>query len=192
MFVIDEDGGISWCVDWIIAEGPVQSAGFDSLRQLTALAEHRHWSKADVTNIWNSFAGTAGFDDLRPAKMFRNRPYGLQKIWDAILRLVPKDATSKPAALAKAIVEDMPKKKAKAKKARKAEVLEVEAKHGSNLEMLIAMLKSRRGASVEEVMAKTGWSATHTVRGRISILKSKGLLIEKTKHETRGTVYRAA
>ncbi len=192
MFVIDEDNGIAWYVNLVDVDTTTQH--FRTPSGLEDIAHERNWSKADVTAIWNSFAGTAGFDDLKPQKLFKNRPYGLEQIWKAIQRLVPvpKDATSKPAALAKAIVEDMPKKKAKAKKASKAAVPEVEAKSGENIKELIRLMKRKNGVSIVEAMAKIGWSSRHTVRGRISILGSKGMAIESTKHETRGRVYRVA
>ena len=61
---------------------------------------------------------------------------------------------------------------------------------GSHLETLVRMISRKTGATVAEVMDETGWTATHTVRGRISILGSKGMKIERFKNETRGTVYR--
>ncbi len=210
MFVIDEDNGIAWFEKWIEVDGPDPAhSPFSSLDTLTIVARHKGWSKQDVTAIWNSFAGTAGFDDLKPAKMFRNRPYGLQRIWEAIQRLVPENAAKaalarlaklsgklmtscEPALPAKAIVEDMPKKKAKPAKAKKAAVAEVEAKSGENIQELIRLMKRKNGVSIDEAMAAIGWNATHTVRGRISVLKSKGMAIESTKHETRGRVYRVA
>ncbi len=234
MFAIDENNSISW--------GDANGEGFSNLDELTNVAEACGWSKQTVTDIWNGFAGVAGpFRDLKPQKLFKNRPYGLAQIWKAIQRLVPSDAASEPAApkttcqecngsgefidldgltypcencdgqgyLAAVAdtVEDMPKKKAKAKKAPKGKgwstdkpfaalvkkkAAAVEAKAGSNLNTLIAMMKRKNGVSIEEAMAKTGWTATHSVRGRISILKSKGMPIESFKHETRGRVYRTA
>jgi hypothetical protein len=61
---------------------------------------------------------------------------------------------------------------------------------GSNLATLIRMMSRKAGATVPEVMEATGWTATHTVRGRISILGSKGMKIERVKDESRGSVYR--
>ncbi len=229
MFVIDENNSISW-TDGKQFDGLL----FGNLEGLEQIAESRAWTKQTVTDAWNGFAGTAGpFADLKPMKCFKNRPYGLRKIWDAIqrlapgtvtvklacedeasatfaavgraarklanaanARLVPSDAASEPAAPLEAMIdkglEKLANKKAKAKKAPKAKPAPVEAKAGSNLDQLIKMIGRKQGASIEEVMARTGWSATHTVRGRISILKSKGVPIESFKHETRGRVYRTA
>ncbi len=212
MFVIDENNSISW-TDGKQFDGLL----FGNLEGLEQIAEARKWSKQTVTDTWNGFAGTAGpFADLKPMKCFKNRPYGLRKIWDAIQRLVPselrvpgwpRDAASEPAAPLMTesepderypgdTLEDMPKKKAK-KKAKKAPKEKrvgfiPETKPGSNLNELIKMIGRKQGASIEEVMARTGWTSQHTVRGRISILGSKGVPIESFKHETRGRVYRTA
>jgi len=88
MFYIDrESNGISYGAIML-----VESDAFDSLNGLTIEAGNRGWSKQTVTDIWNGFAGTAGpFADLKPCKCFKNRPYGLAKIWAAIQRLVPKE-----------------------------------------------------------------------------------------------------
>jgi hypothetical protein len=93
MFAIDTDNTILFSAE---ARGfPAGFGEFDNLQALSLIAEERRWSKQDVTDIWNSFAGTAGpFAALRPVKMFRNRPYGLTAIWKAIQRL--KSATDNP------------------------------------------------------------------------------------------------
>lgn len=58
---------------------------------------------------------------------------------------------------------------------------------------LIAMLKHRKGASIEEISEKFGWQA-HTVRGAIagSLKKKLGLDVISEKIERRGRVYRIA
>lgn len=145
---------------------------FSSLKELTGIASSRNWSKQDVTEIWNGFAGTAGFDECKPLKCFRNRPYGIQRIWEAVQRLKPtEDTASSPAAPTEAKSEKTPK---------------------GPLATLIKLMRRKSGVSVDEAMAATGWGATHTVRGRISILKSQGMVIERSKHATRGTVYHAS
>ena len=91
MFAIDEDGGIQHTTQAV--EG---MAVFSTRAELTTLADARHWSKQAVTEIWNGFAGTAGFDDLKSQKCFKNRPYGLDAIWKAIQRLDPDQASQGP------------------------------------------------------------------------------------------------
>jgi len=58
---------------------------------------------------------------------------------------------------------------------------------------LIAMLKRRKGASIEEIGEKFGWQA-HTVRGAIAgaLKKKLGLNVISEKIERRGRVYRIA
>jgi hypothetical protein len=62
---------------------------------------------------------------------------------------------------------------------------------GSKQATLIAMLRAPEGATIEEIMAATGWQS-HTVRGAMSgALKKKfGLAVTSEKVEGRGRVYR--
>jgi hypothetical protein len=58
---------------------------------------------------------------------------------------------------------------------------------------LIEMLKSREGATIEEIVKKFDWQA-HTVRGAIAgaLKKKLGLDVQSEKVEGRGRVYRIA
>ncbi len=247
MFYIDENNCIRYGKIKIQEED-----AFESLIGPALVAEGRKWSKQTVTDIWNGFAGTAGpFADLKPCKCFRNRPYGLGRIWEAIQRLVPVGSASKPAAAKtrqcvhcygsgeacvncggdgegcceesatdqcglcggsgriaiepeqstpildeevkelrkkarKIVVKALRDADAKAKAAKS----EVKADMGPNLVLLIKLASRKNGVSVDEAMEATGWNSCHTVRGRFSILGSQGRKIERTKHATRGTVYR--
>ncbi len=185
MFYIDPDSGIA-------CGGESDGDAFDSLTGLTGVAELRQWSKQDVTAIWNGFAGTAGpFAELKPVKMFRNRPYGLKTIWGAIQRLAPSDAASEPAAAEDAKIEEKPMKKTKKAKALKKPA-EVAVKSGSKKSEVIRLMSRKNGVSGSELQEAMGW-LPHTTRGLISTLKSKGgLSIISEKHETRGMVYRIA
>jgi len=64
------------------------------------------------------------------------------------------------------------------------------ARPGTKQATLIAMLRAQDGATIEEIMAATGWQP-HTVRGALSgVLKKKlGLAITSRKVEGRGSVY---
>lgn len=55
------------------------------------------------------------------------------------------------------------------------------------------MLRRPTGASIDEIMAATGWQA-HTIRGAIAgaLKKKLGLAVESEKVEGRGRVYRIA
>ncbi len=65
------------------------------------------------------------------------------------------------------------------------------ARPGTKQATLIAMFRVQDGATIEEIMAATGWQP-HTVRGTISgVLKKKlGLVVGMSKENGRGSVYR--
>lgn len=64
-------------------------------------------------------------------------------------------------------------------------------REGTKQGTLIAMLRAPDGATIEEIMAATGWQS-HTVRGAIAgaLKKKLGLEVTSEKVEGRGRVYR--
>ena len=62
---------------------------------------------------------------------------------------------------------------------------------GTKQEALIEMLRAPDGATIEEIMAATGWQS-HTVRGALAgaLRKKLGLEVASEKVEGRGRVYR--
>ncbi|MEC5291830.1 DUF3489 domain-containing protein [Aurantimonas sp. C2-6-R+9] len=67
----------------------------------------------------------------------------------------------------------------------------VHRRKGTKQVTLIAMLRAPDGATIEKIMAATGWQA-HTVRGAMSgtLKKKLGLEVTSEKVENRGRVYR--
>jgi hypothetical protein len=65
------------------------------------------------------------------------------------------------------------------------------ARTGTKQAMLIEMLRTESGATIEEIVAATGW-LPHTVRGAIAgaLKKKLGLAVTSEKVEGRGRVYR--
>ena len=63
------------------------AANFHSRSTLGDIVALKGWGKEDVTAIWNNFAGTPEFNDCREQKCFKNRSYGVNRIWCAIQRL---------------------------------------------------------------------------------------------------------
>lgn len=63
-------------------------------------------------------------------------------------------------------------------------------REGTKQATLIAMLRAPEGATIEEIMAATGWQS-HTVRGAMSgaLKKKLGLTITSQKVEGRGRIY---
>ena len=64
-------------------------------------------------------------------------------------------------------------------------------REGTKQATLIAMLRASDGATIEEIMAATGWQS-HTVRGAMAggLKKKLGLEVTSEKVEGRGRVYR--
>ena len=58
---------------------------FSSQKDLAKLAAE--WPMSRLVDIWNSFAGVAPFDDLKPVKKFTTREIAVNRIWAAIARL---------------------------------------------------------------------------------------------------------
>jgi DNA-binding MarR family transcriptional regulator len=73
----------------------------------------------------------------------------------------------------------------------KAETSAPTARQGTKQALLISLLKRKTGATIEEIVAATGWQA-HSVRGAISgtLKKKLGLAVESKAVEARGRVYR--
>ena len=66
-------------------------------------------------------------------------------------------------------------------------------REGTKQAKLIEMLRAEGGATIDEIVAATGWQS-HTVRGAMSgaLKKKLGLMIESSKEDERGRVYRLA
>ncbi|MBB5224638.1 ribosomal protein L24 [Amaricoccus macauensis] len=67
----------------------------------------------------------------------------------------------------------------------------VQRRKGTKQETLIEMLRAEGGATIDEIVAQTGWQS-HTVRGAMSgaLKKKLGLELTSEKVEGRGRVYR--
>ncbi|MCP6093598.1 DUF3489 domain-containing protein, partial [Klebsiella pneumoniae] len=66
----------------------------------------------------------------------------------------------------------------------------VQRRKGTKQETLIEMLRAEGGATIDEIVAATGWQP-HTVRGAMSgaLKKKLGLHVTSEKVENRGRVY---
>ena len=86
-----------------------------------------------------------------------------------------------------------PKVKAAAPASTKAAFRKSESPRETKLGKLVAALRSKKGATIADLIDATGWQA-HSVRGAISgVLKKKqGLSIVSTTTDGRGRVYRIA
>ena len=106
----------------------------------------------------------------------------------AAVGIEPEDANTAPVGETDAPTEgpatDTPTETETAPKARTP-------REGTKQATLIAMLRAPEGATIEEIMAATGWQS-HTVRGAMAgaLKKKLGLEVTSEKAEGRGRVYR--
>lgn len=180
MFGLDEQNAITFAPD---GEPPGTAAVFASRAELAKVADAKGWSKADVTAVYNANAERVG---EKPAKKLRNRPYGLDRIWDLAQRLNGETNGAVKVKTPKAAKPKAPK----ANKPRKPKG-ERKPRGASKRDEVVRLLRRENGASCEELQKATGW-LPHSVRGFLSTLGSKhGVKIKAEKHETRGRVYKA-
>ncbi len=179
LFAIDTDNTITaFAAAEQIPEGQERFASEKELAKLAA-----NWPGDRLVQIWNSFAGVAGFGgDLKPVKKFTNRKTGVARIWSAIQKL---DAPVAPQA---AHVGP------KGRRARKAAIPDNAApiaREGSKKAIVLDMLRHADGATLKDIMEATDWQA-HSVRGFISgaITKKMGLEVESFKREDGSRAYR--
>jgi hypothetical protein len=165
VFTIDTDNNIAAHAK--VPEAVEGLQQFTSAKELSKLTTK--WPANRLVEIWNSFAGVAPFDDLKPSKKFPSRKAAITRIWEAIQRLAK---TAAPAA-AKADRKKGAKKKA-SNSARRGSAGKAEAEPKANKKAeVIELMKRPKGATAAEIIEITGWQK-HTVRGFVSILGSKG------------------
>jgi hypothetical protein len=181
LFAIDADNNIT---AFPAAEHvPEGQEHFANEKELTKLAAS--WPADRLILVWNSFAGVAPFDELKPVKKFTDRKTAVARVWKAIQRL---DAAPAPQA---ADVAPKSKKSRKASKAEDGAPTTKEAREGSKKAIVLELLKRPEGASLKDIMAATDWQA-HSVRGFISgaLTKKMGLKVESFKSESGERAYR--
>ena len=132
------------------------------------------WPIARFAEVWNSFAGVAGFGgDLKPVKKFTDRKTAITRIFKAIQGLTPAPAPQ---------TAPVAPKKAKAAKGATPDSGTPTARDGSKKAIVLGLLRRPDGASLKEIQDATGWLA-HSVRGFISgsLGKKMGLKVESAK-----------
>ena len=182
---------------------------FTSQKDLAKLTAE--WPISHLVEAWNAFAGTPGFQELKPVKKFTDRKSAVARIWQAVQRLAaaPEPASAAPQAppvapaapkptkdttggrraptAAKRAKEASPRKKA-SEPATKKEA--TEARDGSKKAQVVAMLQRKNGATLAEIMDKMGWQK-HTVRGFMAgAMKKAGYTVESFKSDKGERTYR--
>jgi hypothetical protein len=160
---------------------------FSTPKELAKLTAE--WPISRLVETWNSFAGVAPFDDLKPVKKFTDRKAAVARIWKAIERLSPDGAPqSRPVATERARSK---KSAAHGSRGARAQNGATESRATKKAEV-IAMMKRTKGATLAEMIEATGWQK-HTVRGLISILGNKGgEEIESSKNAAGERAYKIA
>ncbi|HLS33046.1 MAG TPA: DUF3489 domain-containing protein [Brevibacterium sp.] len=142
--------------------------------------QDRHEPDAARNTVWRNEA------DGRAVRLFITRvgldAVGVETEDGATLRdTAPDGATDAPS---QDTAPDTPADAAPAPRARKP-------REGTKQARLIEMLRAPEGATIDEIVAATGWRP-HTVRGAMSgaLKKKLGLTITSEKIEDRGRCYR--
>ena len=180
LFAIDTDNNIT---AFPAAEQvPEGQEHFASEKELAKLAAN--WPGDRLVQVWNSFAGVAPFDDLKPVKKFTDRKTAVARVWKAVQRL---DAPAAPQAA------DVAPKATRPRKTANAEGGAPKAREGSKKAIVLELIRRPEGATLQEIMSVTGWMA-HSVRGFISgaLGKKMGLTVESLKTPEGARAYRIA
>src|SRR5690348_16232528 len=82
-FTIDSENNIA--AHAAIPTNLENAQAFATEKELAKLAAE--WPGSRLADIWNSFAGVAPFDDLKPVKKFTSRNAAVARIWAAVQRL---------------------------------------------------------------------------------------------------------
>ena len=182
-FTIDSDNNITALA--VLPDGAKDSHSFSTPKELAKLTAD--WPVSRLVDTWNSFAGVAPFDDLKPVKKFTSRQTAVTRLWQAVARLSPHVAPpANPVATTRT-----KSKKSPAKAVPHAQAPERETPaHPNKKAMVVAMMKRAKGATLAQIMEVTGWQK-HTVRGFVSILGSQaGEKIESSKNAAGQRCYR--
>jgi hypothetical protein len=165
-FTIDTDNNIT-----ALAGPPAGAEALQSFSNPKELAKlTADWPLARLIAAWNSFAGVAPFDDLKPVKKFTSRKTAVTRLWQAVARLSPDVAPpTTPVATAR-----IKSKKSPAKTAQRANLAKSATGARPNKKAeVIAMMRRAKGATMSQIIEITAWQK-HTVRGFVSLLGSKG------------------
>jgi len=84
-FTIDSENNI--VAHPVTPAGSDESQSFSTANELAKLTAQ--WPVSRLLETWNSFAGVAPLDDLKPVKKFTDRKAAVARIWKAVERLSP-------------------------------------------------------------------------------------------------------
>jgi len=147
--------------------GADESQSFSTARELAKLAAE--WPVSRLVDTWNSFAGVAPFDDLKPVKKFTDRKAAVARIFKAIERLSRDVAPqSTPVRTERTRSKKWPAKNLRRARAQKGAT---ESRTNKKAEV-IALMKHAKGATLPEIMEAYPDANVE--------LKPSGLLLKKS------------
>jgi hypothetical protein len=165
-FIIDSENNV--VAHTAPPAGAEESQLFSTAKELAKLTAE--WPVSRFLDTWNSFAGVAPFDDLKPVKKFTDRKAAVARIWNAVQRL-SRDVEPESAPVQ---TERIRSRKTPAKAPGRARTQKGPTESRTNKKAaVIAQMKRAKGTTLAEIKEATGWQ-NHTVRGFVSILGSKG------------------
>jgi hypothetical protein len=125
---------------------------FGSSQELAKLAAS--WPASRPVEVWNSFAGVAPFDGLKPVKKFTNRKVAVARIWKAVQTLLANVAP--PAATGAPMRHKATNSPAKGKRRDVARDSAKSGRNGANIARdgskkaeVLAMMRRSKGATLE-------------------------------------------
>lgn len=197
-FTIDSDNNITAHAK---LPGSAEAApSFNSHKELAKLTSQ--WPIGRFAETWNSFAGVAPFEDLKPVKKFMDRKSAVTRIWKAVQRLAA-DVASQPAPVTsrakgagkKASTSTgapITRKLARGENAKTRKAATT-GRDGSKKSEVLNLLRRSQGATLAEIMQLTAWQP-HTVRGFVSgtLTKKLGLKVESFRTEEKERAYRVS
>jgi len=133
------------------------------------------------------------FPGQREVHTFPHRGKAVARIWKAIQPLGKNGSASEKEAVPKTTgKKKAPRKRRAAKRAPTGKKAAKDSERSNKKAAVIAMMKRAKSATLPEIMQATSWQA-HTVRGFVSILRSKGgQKISSSKNTAGERTYRIA
>jgi hypothetical protein len=172
-FTIDPQNNITVFASVKEAKSNREAERFSSNQELARLAGK--WPASRLTKLWNGLPG------VTPLKKFQDRKAAVSRIWQAIQGLAPAGGAHLPRVA--------PKTAGSRKRTTQRKDAAM-ARDGSKKAAVLNLLQRPGGASLNKLMAVTGWQA-HSVRGFISgaLGKKMGLTVESTKSSEEERTY---
>ncbi|MGD1097349.1 MAG: DUF3489 domain-containing protein [Bryobacteraceae bacterium] len=153
LFLIDAENHVTAFAATSQVSVPKGGYKFASATELATLAAG--WPVTRLVEIWNKLPKVSA------VRRFTDRKTAVRRIWGALQEMEPSSTA--------------PSHKSTADRGKKpTKTVRVSGRDGTKTERMIALLKRPSGATLNELMAETGWQP-HSVRGFISGQLSKRL-----------------